>query len=133
MAWRCESPRNYRNQTLASLAGRCLSGYVLEERRTGSSTELGRCKGSLFQDYQCVCYGQVSGCLCDQDWEQDCDGGNSFRAAMTSLSVVVGIVTFTIGLWAIWQLGHVYAQPDHTKVPIPLTLRRFPTVVRLEL
>ena len=135
--WSCEYPHRH-NETVQDLADACLSsGYILNRAGdTQSGNEMGKCHGTLFDEYDCVCYGLASGCLCDQIWTEEssgCSGASAFQAVLYSLSYTGAGIMIMVSAWAVWQLSWVYACKDHTRAPIPFSVEHIPAAFSVEL
>ena len=134
--WNCESSRNFQNHTAQQLAKQCTkNGYLLETVAETAFDEHGTCTGELFQELslQCVCYNQVSGCLCDQKWAEGCSGSRSFQVVLIATLIFFAGVAFVVSIWALWHLAHTLQNAEHTKIPIPFNTRFLWVIIKGEI
>lgn len=78
--WRCKGNTNYGDQAAADFA-KCNNGYLSHASMTGHYAPNTGCRSDpddFFSATQCVCYTFYSGCLCENDWFEDCDESESF-------------------------------------------------------
>ena len=79
-SWRCAYTKNFGDLSGSSIA-ECNNGYLSHESTlgyygtgTGCSTD----DDSFFTVTQCVCYTFYSGCLCEDNWFEDCNNSGSY-------------------------------------------------------